>query len=120
MESLLNVQRGKDPFVIEQLERHADSGVDLQEISSKKVNLQDLYETRMIFEPEVATTDLFGKPVVLCGGICALMQVGFETLVEVGFIEHSGWNLCKRFPFRNVFWRTGLYVPAIRRTDDLW
>ena len=53
-EGLLNVQRGKGTFVVEQLERHADSGIDLQEISSKKVTLRDLYETRMIFEPEAA------------------------------------------------------------------
>ena len=27
-------------------------------------------------------TDLFGEQAVLCGGVCALMQAGFETLVE--------------------------------------
>ena len=53
-EGLLNVQRGKGTFVVEQWEQHADSGVDLQELSSKKVTLRDLYETRMIFEPEAA------------------------------------------------------------------
>ena len=26
-------------------------------------------------------TDLFGEQAVLCGGVCALMQAGFETLV---------------------------------------
>ena len=25
-------------------------------------------------------TDLFGEQAVLCGGVCALMQAGFETL----------------------------------------
>jgi len=29
-------------------------------------------------------TDLFGEQAVLCGGVCALMQAGFETLVEAG------------------------------------
>ena len=29
-------------------------------------------------------TDLFGEQAVLCGGVCALMQAGFETLVEIG------------------------------------
>lgn len=53
-EGLLNVQRGRGTFVVEQWERHADSGIDLQEMSSKKVTLRDLYETRMIFEPEAA------------------------------------------------------------------
>ena len=53
-EGLLNVQRGKGTFVVEQMERQADSGIDLREISRKKVTLRDLYETRMIFEPEAA------------------------------------------------------------------
>lgn len=53
-EGLLDVQRGRGTFVVEQWERHADSGIDLQELSSKKVTLRDLYETRMIFEPEAA------------------------------------------------------------------
>ena len=53
-EGLLNVQRGKGTFVVEQLERQADSGIDLQELSNKIVTLRDLYETRMIFEPEAA------------------------------------------------------------------
>ena len=29
-------------------------------------------------------TDLFGEQAVLCGGVCALMQAGFETLTEAG------------------------------------
>ena len=28
-------------------------------------------------------TDLFGEQAVLCGGVCALMQAGYETLVEL-------------------------------------
>lgn len=53
-EGLLNIQRGKGTFVVGQMERQTDSGVDLQELSNKKVTLRDLYETRMIFEPEAA------------------------------------------------------------------
>ena len=34
-------------------------------------------------------TDLFGEQVVLCGGVCALMQAGFETLVEAGEPENA-------------------------------
>ena len=30
-------------------------------------------------------TDLFGEQAVLCGGVCALMQAGFETLCEAGY-----------------------------------
>ena len=53
-EGLLNVQRGKGTFVVNQMERQTDSGIDLQELHSKKVTLRDLYETRLIFEPEAA------------------------------------------------------------------
>ena len=31
---------------------------------------------------EETETDLFGEQAVLCGGVCALMNAGFETLVE--------------------------------------
>ncbi|MGX8680657.1 MAG: ketol-acid reductoisomerase, partial [bacterium] len=30
-------------------------------------------------------TDLFGEQAVLCGGVVALMQAGFDTLVEAGY-----------------------------------
>ena len=39
-------------------------------------------------------TDLFGEQVVLCGGICALMQAGFETLVEAGYDERNAYFEC--------------------------
>ena len=38
-----------------------------------------LLETTYRIETE---TDLFGEQAVLCGGVCALMQAGFDTLVE--------------------------------------
>ena len=41
-----------------------------------------LLETTFRVETE---TDLFGEQAVLCGGVCALMQAGFETLVEAGY-----------------------------------
>ena len=34
---------------------------------------------------EETETDLFGEQAVLCGGVCALMNAGFETLVEAGY-----------------------------------
>ncbi|MBN1393925.1 MAG: ketol-acid reductoisomerase, partial [Pirellulales bacterium] len=34
---------------------------------------------------EETETDLFAEQAVLCGGLCALMQAGFETLVEAGY-----------------------------------
>lgn len=35
--------------------------------------------------PEETETDLFGEQVVLCGGLTALVQAGFETLTEAGY-----------------------------------
>ena len=34
---------------------------------------------------EETETDLFGEQTVLCGGVTALLQAGFETLVEAGY-----------------------------------
>lgn len=39
-------------------------------------------------------TDLFGEQAVLCGGVCALMQAGFETLVEAGYEPESAYFEC--------------------------
>lgn len=39
-------------------------------------------------------TDLFGEQAVLCGGICALMQAGFETLVEAGYKPEMAYFEC--------------------------
>ena len=39
-------------------------------------------------------TDLFGEQVVLCGGLCALMQAGFETLVEAGYDPRNAYFEC--------------------------
>lgn len=39
-------------------------------------------------------TDLFGEQAVLCGGVCALMQTGFETLVEAGYNPVNAYFEC--------------------------
>lgn len=39
-------------------------------------------------------TDLFGEQAVLCGGVTALMQAGFETLVEAGYPEEMAYFEC--------------------------
>ncbi len=43
---------------------------------------------------EETETDLFGEQAVLCGGVCALMQAGFETLVEAGYAPESAYFEC--------------------------
>ncbi|HXZ96714.1 MAG TPA: ketol-acid reductoisomerase [Burkholderiales bacterium] len=39
-------------------------------------------------------TDLFGEQVVLCGGLTALIQAGFETLVEAGYAPEMAYFEC--------------------------
>jgi len=39
-------------------------------------------------------TDLFGEQAVLCGGVCALMQAGFETLTEAGYDPRNAYFEC--------------------------
>jgi ketol-acid reductoisomerase len=43
---------------------------------------------------EETETDLFGEQAVLCGGVTALMQAGFETLVEAGYEPESAYFEC--------------------------
>ncbi|MGP1348768.1 MAG: ketol-acid reductoisomerase [Stomatobaculum sp.] len=50
-----------------------------------------LLETTFRIETE---TDLFGEQAVLCGGVCALMQAGFDTLVEAGYDPRNAYFEC--------------------------
>ena len=50
-----------------------------------------LLETDFRTETE---TDLFGEQAVLCGGVCALMQAGFETLVDAGYDPRNAYFEC--------------------------
>ena len=43
---------------------------------------------------EETETDLFGEQVVLCGGTTALVQAGFETLVEAGYAPEMAYFEC--------------------------
>ncbi len=43
---------------------------------------------------EETETDLFGEQVVLCGGVTALVQAGFETLVEAGYAPEMAYFEC--------------------------
>jgi ketol-acid reductoisomerase len=44
--------------------------------------------------PEETETDLFGEQVVLCGGLTALVQAGFETLVDAGYAPEMAYFEC--------------------------
>lgn len=39
-------------------------------------------------------TDLFGEQAVLCGGLCALVKAGYETLVEAGYPPEMAYFEC--------------------------
>ncbi|HET6409646.1 MAG TPA: ketol-acid reductoisomerase [Chthoniobacteraceae bacterium] len=43
---------------------------------------------------EETETDLFGEQTVLCGGTAALVQAGFETLVEAGYSPEMAYFEC--------------------------
>ncbi len=43
---------------------------------------------------EETETDLFGEQTVLCGGLCALIQAGYETLTEAGYAPEMAYFEC--------------------------
>ena len=43
---------------------------------------------------EECETDLFGEQVVLCGGLTALIQAGYETLCEAGYAPEMAYFEC--------------------------
>ncbi len=43
---------------------------------------------------EECETDLFGEQVVLCGGMMALIQAGYETLTEAGYAPEMAYFEC--------------------------
>jgi ketol-acid reductoisomerase len=43
---------------------------------------------------EECETDLFGEQAVLCGGLTALIEAGFETLVEAGYAPEMAYFEC--------------------------
>ena len=57
------------------------------------VALADAGVLETTFKTETET-DLFGEQAVLCGGVTALMQAGFETLVEAGYDPRNAYFEC--------------------------
>jgi ketol-acid reductoisomerase len=50
-----------------------------------------VFETSFKEETE---TDLFGEQAVLCGGVCALIKAGFETLIAAGYAPEMAYFEC--------------------------
>ncbi len=72
---VLVVKRGKGTYVAEKIDQY-EHGIEVNDFLKKKVTLRDLYETRLIFEPEAAAlackraTDEEIKEILRLGEIC--------------------------------------------------
>ncbi len=72
---VLVVKRGKGTYVAEQIDQYAQ-GIEVNDFLKKQVTLRDLYETRLIFEPEAAAlackraTDEEINEILRLGEIC--------------------------------------------------
>src|SRR5205823_5158629 len=51
---------------------------------------------------EETETDLFGEQAVLCGGVTALIQAGFDTLTEAGYAPEMAYFECLHELRRNA------------------
>lgn len=75
---------------------HRDAGGDCRRIAMAYAQAigcakAGVIETTFAEETE---TDLFGEQTVLCGGVTALIQAGFETLVEAGYQPEIAYFEC--------------------------
>lgn len=74
-EGVLVVHRGLGTFVADEIDQFAQ-GLEMNDLMQKKITLRDLYETRLIFEPEAAAlackraTDSEIKEILRLGEIC--------------------------------------------------
>ena len=55
---------------------------------------QDFLHFFLGFFRDETEEDLFGEQAVLCGGVCQLMQTGFEVLVEAGYPPEMAYFEC--------------------------
>lgn len=53
-EGILVVKRGRGTFVAEKINHYAEGSLGVQDFANLKITLRDLYEARIIFEPEAA------------------------------------------------------------------
>lgn len=51
---ILTVRRGRGTYVSQPIDQYAKGALPIHDLSEMKVTLRDLYEARMIFEPEAA------------------------------------------------------------------
>ena len=53
-DGILEVRRGCGTYVTDKIDQYAEGNLDVPDFTSMKITLRDLYETRLIFEPEAA------------------------------------------------------------------
>lgn len=88
------VKGGGVPSLIATLEGHCTpAGESLALAYAKGIGGTRGGVLRTTFAEETET-DLFGEQVVLCGGVSALVKMGFETLVEAGYQPESAYFEC--------------------------
>jgi ketol-acid reductoisomerase len=75
---------------------HQDPGGDTQKVGLAYANAIGGARAGVILTNfrEETETDLFGEQVVLCGGLTALIQAGYETLVEAGYSPEMAYFEC--------------------------
>jgi len=71
---------------------------------------------------EETETDLFGEQAVLCGGVTALIQAGFETLTEAGYAPEMAYFEClqraEAHRGSHLSWRPRLMRHSISNTAE--
>jgi ketol-acid reductoisomerase len=88
------VKGGGVPCLIATLEGHCTPGGEALALAyAKGIGGTRGGVLRTTFSEETET-DLFGEQVVLCGGVSALVKMGFETLVEAGYQPESAYFEC--------------------------
>src|SRR5215831_12896919 len=85
---------GKGVPVLVAVEQDATGGADALALSyAKGIGGTRAGAIRTTFKEETET-DLFGEQTVLCGGVSALVQTGFEVLTEAGYAPEIAYFEC--------------------------
>ncbi len=84
---------GGVPCLVAVLDEGDDEGLELALAYASAIGGARAGILETTFQEETET-DLFGEQCVLCGGVCALMKAGFETLVEAGYQPESAYFEC--------------------------